>query len=72
MSERWRAVTLAALLGGVSCASCTPVRAWERGKLAHYTMAPDGVTGPAADHVYAVHEGASGGSAVAGSGCGCN
>jgi hypothetical protein len=72
VSQQRRAITIAALLAAVSCAGCTHVRAWERGKLAHYTMTPDGATGPAADHVYAVHEGASGGGGAAGSGCGCN
>ena len=53
-------------------AACTHVAPYERGKLAHPTMT-DGVgDGPAAEHVYAVHEGATGGGSIAESGCGCN
>ncbi len=60
---------LAALmaLGG-----CTHVQPWQRGKLAHPTMATSSFAGPAEEHVYAVHEGAVGGGAAAESGCGCN
>jgi hypothetical protein len=32
----------------------------------------DDVTGPAEEHIHAVHEGATGGSTGAASGCGCN
>jgi hypothetical protein len=63
-----RIVILAAAL---SQAACAHVKPWERGKLAHYTMVND-MSGPAEEHVHAVHEGAVGGSAAAGSGCGCN
>ena len=50
---------------------CTHVQPWERGKLAHPTMTMEGAS-PAQEHVYAVQEGAVGGSAAAESGCGCN
>ncbi len=50
---------------------CTHVASYERGKLAHRSMTTD-ETSVAAEHVYAVHEGATGGSSVGGSGCGCN
>jgi hypothetical protein len=50
---------------------CTHVRAWERGKLAHPTMASD-FANPAEEHLHAVHEGAIGGGAGVESGCGCN
>ena len=53
-------------------AGCTHVRPWERGKLAHPTMVGPGVPGAAEEHVYAVQEGAVGGSGGAESGCGCN
>jgi len=59
------------LLGALAQTACTHVQPWQRGKLAHRTMNVD-VAGPAADHVYAVHEGAVGGSPAAESGCGCN
>ena len=60
----------AALL--VFAAGCTHVAPYERGKLAHPTMTDAFGDGPAASHVYAVHEGATGGGSVAESGCGCN
>jgi len=52
-------------------ASCTHVAPYERARLAHPTMTQP-VQGIAADHVHAVHEGATGSSSVAESGCGCN
>lgn len=61
------AVTLALAGGG-----CVPVKAYQRGKLAHPTMALDEPTGVAEAHVYGVHEGAQGGTGGAGGGCGCN
>jgi hypothetical protein len=53
-------------------AACTHVAPYERGKLAHPTMGDEVGAGPAAEHVYAVHEGATGGGSVGESGCGCN
>jgi hypothetical protein len=54
-------------------AACTHVAPYERGKLAHPTMNDSVAAGPAAEHVYAVHEGGSfGGGSVGQSGCGCN
>jgi hypothetical protein len=61
-------VGLLGLLG----AACTHVAPYERGALAHPTMTSAIVDGPAAGHVRAVHEGATGGGSVAESGCGCN
>lgn len=52
--------------------ACTHVAPYERGKLAHPSMTDEIGDGPAAEHVYAVHEGAVGGGSVAESGCGCN
>lgn len=51
---------------------CAHVAPWQRGKLAHHTMATSSFAGPAEEHVYAVQEGAAGGGAAAESGCGCN
>ena len=51
-------------------AACTHVAPYERGRLAHPTMTQS-VESAAAEHVHAVHEGATGGS-VGASGCGCN
>jgi hypothetical protein len=62
------------LLGilGLFASACTHVAPYERGALAHPTMASASLDGPAAGHVRAVHEGATGGGSVAESGCGCN
>jgi hypothetical protein len=51
--------------------ACTHVAPYERGKLAH-TMMTEDLQGPAASHVLAVQEGATGGGTLAESGCGCN
>jgi len=53
-------------------AGCTHVRPWERGKLAHPTMLLGDQTRPGEAHVYAIHEGAVGGSTSVEGGCGCN
>lgn len=62
---------IALLLALVLTAACTHVAPYERGRLAHPSMTADG-HGAGESHVYAVHEGATGGGAVAESGCGCN
>jgi hypothetical protein len=59
------------LLAWVS-AGCSHVAPYERGKLAHAMMTADDLEGPAASHVLAVHEGATGGGTLSESGCGCN
>ncbi len=61
MARMRRACQLALLL----LAGCTHVAPYERGALAHPTMAAAGLDGPAAGHVRAVHEGATGGGSVA-------
>jgi hypothetical protein len=53
-------------------ASCSLVEPYERGKLAHPTMTDARLDGPAAAHVTSIHEGATGGGRIFGSGCGCN
>jgi hypothetical protein len=53
-------------------AGCTHVAPYERGKLAHPMMTAGDLEGPAAAHVLAVHEGATGGGSLSESGCGCN
>lgn len=52
--------------------ACSHVAPYERGKLAHPMMTADDLEGPAAGHVLAVHEGATGGGSLSESGCGCN
>jgi hypothetical protein len=56
----------------LASSGCVHVKPWERGKLAHPTMATSSFAGPAEEHVYAVQEGAAGGGAAGESGCGCN
>ncbi|MGH7329379.1 MAG: DUF4266 domain-containing protein [Polyangiaceae bacterium] len=45
---------------------------YERGVIARPDMAPGDISGPAAQHVEAVHEGATRSGSVAETGCGCN
>ncbi len=67
------AVKLLAVVATISSLSgCVHVKPWQRGKLAHPTMSTSSFSGPAEEHLYAVHEGAAGGGAAAESGCGCN
>jgi hypothetical protein len=56
----------------VSCAACANVTPYERGKLAHPSMATSDIVSASEQHVRAVQEGAVGGGASAGGGCGCN
>lgn len=51
---------------------CTHVRPYERGVLSKPTMTPGSVTGTGEEHLFEVHEGASGGGTAGGGGCGCN
>lgn len=51
---------------------CVHVHAYERSKLAHPSMTTVGEPGVAEEHMHGVHEGATGGSATAEGGCGCN
>ncbi len=65
-------IALASVLlafGGIACSHVAP---YERGKLANPMMTAGDLQGPAAGHVLAVHEGATGGGSLAESGCGCN
>jgi hypothetical protein len=63
-------VTLVVAL--VATTGCTTVAPYERGKLAHPTMAASDMTGFGEAHLRAISEGATGGSGGTGSGCGCN
>ena len=53
-------------------AGCSSVAPYERGKLAHPTMAAAEGGSMGAEHLRAISEGATGGSQGSGSGCGCN
>lgn len=66
------AAAVAALLPGLS--ACSNVQPWQRGELAHPTMAWDDDPMKAAldEHVYSSKEASSGRIGLAGGGCGCN
>jgi hypothetical protein len=66
---RTQIVLLALCLAATACKHVAP---YDRALLAHPTMNGSDGDGPAAGHVRAVHEGATGGGSVAESGCGCN
>jgi hypothetical protein len=68
----YRAILLVGLLAAFLGAGCTHVAPYERARLAHPMMTTNDLEGPAASHVLAVHEGATGGGSLAESGCGCN
>lgn len=68
-----RALALAALATIVAASTgCATVAPYERAKLAHPTMTASDLATMGAQHLRAISEGATGGSAGAGSGCGCN
>ena len=50
---------------------CAHVAPYDRALLAHPSMT-ESFESVAAEHVHAVHEGATGGGSVTESGCGCN
>lgn len=63
-----------AMLAHAGCALVQPVAPWQKGVLAKPAMSFEGDRLEAAfgEHVYSSKEAASGGSGVAGGGCGCN
>lgn len=63
-------VVMVVALGAAT--GCSTVAPYERGKLAHPTMAASDLTGFGESHLRAISEGATGGSGGTGSGCGCN
>jgi hypothetical protein len=69
-----KALSIVAVVGALaSLGGCVHVAPYERGTLAHPTMtADDPFTSALDEHVRAVSEGASGGLAGGGGGCGCN
>jgi len=63
------------LLGALAgCATFDPPKSWEKGELAKPEMqfAADRLEARMNQHVYTSKEGASGGDAIGGGGCGCN
>jgi hypothetical protein len=71
-AARGGALVLVVLATALSTMGCAPVAPYERGKLAHPTMSAGSLSTMGADHLYAISEGATGGSGGTGSGCGCN
>jgi len=63
------ALVLAATALVTGCANVAP---YERGTLAHPSMTAEDVATSFDEHVRAVSEGATGGFAGGGGGCGCN
>jgi hypothetical protein len=63
---------VAGVLVALASSACTHVAPYERGRLAYPMMTDQALEGPAASHVLAVHEGATGGGSLSESGCGCN
>jgi hypothetical protein len=69
---RW-VLVLGVLASTASTAGCLgPVHAWEKQSLAHPTMTAEEISFGLDGHVRAVSEGATGGLAGGGGGCGCN
>jgi hypothetical protein len=76
IDRRSTAAHVARLLLGLTLTAgsfgCSRVAAYERGRLAHPSMSARQRMGAGQAHLYAIREGARGGSLGAGSGCGCN
>jgi hypothetical protein len=71
--SRGRLAVIAVAIAVLSfAAGCAPVQPYERGKLAHPTMAAGDMAGFGESHLRAISEGATGGNGGTGSGCGCN
>ena len=72
-----RASMIAALCAGLAAAGCAtydPPKPWEKGDLARPAMRFDAypLAAKVTQHIYQSKEGAAGGGAVGGGGCGCN
>jgi hypothetical protein len=68
MHRAW-AIFVLSLIGAGGCAH---VPAYERGRLAHRTMAPGYADSAGRAHLQTISEGAAGGDQAPASGCGCN
>jgi hypothetical protein len=70
-TERATAALAFALI--LTCAGCTHVEPWERGRLAkpHMALEPHPLQRALRSHTYSSREAASGGEAGKGAGCGC-
>ena len=67
-------MTLYAASVAAGCATFDPPRPWQKGDLVRPSMRfdADPLAAKAAQHIYQSKEGAAGGGAVGGGGCGCN
>lgn len=67
-------LVIALSLACAGCVSFSPPQAWEKGELAKPAMQFDAdvLQAKLREHTYASKEGATGGYAVGGGGCGCN
>lgn len=63
---------IALIVTAVAFQGCVHVAPYERERLAHPSMTTADLARSSEDHVRAVQEGAVGGSAGPGGGCGCN
>ena len=72
--RRAGAVLAAGALILLAGCTATPVRPWERGRLARWDMRwdPDSLQAAMASHTHFSKEGSSGHVGAAGGGCGCN
>jgi hypothetical protein len=71
-AARRRLLAVAGALVLAAMTGCARIPAYQRGRLAHPTMLLNESAGPGEGHVYAIHEGATGGASAAEGGCGCN
>lgn len=65
-------VLIVLIVTAVALQGCTHVAPYERERLAHPSMTTSDLAQPSEEHARAVQEGAVGGSAGPGGGCGCN
>jgi hypothetical protein len=65
-------VLIVLIVTAVALQGCTHVAPYERERLAHPSMTTSDLARPSEEHARAVQEGAVGGSAGPGGGCGCN
>jgi hypothetical protein len=70
-SMRYR-ISLTLCVLSLFASGCAHVAPYERERLAHATMTTEDLARVSEDHVWSVQEGAVGGSASSGGGCGCN
>jgi len=68
--RRWLIVSISLI--ALSSSACSSVAAYQRGRLAHFSMQANDANSVGRDHLYAIQEGAIGGEVRTAGGCGCN